>query len=239
MNTDRRTPKQIRAFTLIELLVCIAIIAILTGILIPAVAKVKSTAVKSECASRLRHLALACRTYANEHKGIGPDPSGALRTGLPTYALQPHFYAVDDFNKTLGPYIGNRFDTMYCPGPLSEDPRGIYDPEVQRVATTPSDYTNYQYFNRDSSSPTSGAPKAEYSVLFKNVLNSSNKYALWGCLTYTNGSTTYSHDGGRSTTSTEITGMNASYPDGSVRWVEFDELEAFSSDGLFLWPKPM
>ena len=142
-------------FSLIELLVVVSIITILTGILVPAIQKVREAASQTTSRNNLHQLALAANLFQT-NTGVYPDPTGSSAGSLAAYSgytggtffsLLPYLEADAIYQATYGPPTYLRFNSATGTPPSSwPPPIPTGCPATPALCTpTGADYTTGPY----------------------------------------------------------------------------------------------
>jgi prepilin-type N-terminal cleavage/methylation domain-containing protein len=154
-----------RAFTLVELLVVLAILAVLIGLLIPAIQKVRDAAARMHTMNNLKQLALATHSFLDAHEGQFPDRRARLGTVNPNESVMVALMAYLEQGNAYREFKAGRLHAVDLRMKVFENPA---DPTLANAKNW--GLTSYAFngwiFDREVRFPTSLPDGTSQTLLF-------------------------------------------------------------------------
>lgn len=157
LSNEKSGALRARGFSLIDLLVAMCVIAMLIGILLPALGTVHETARRTVCTSNLRQQGFGVASYADERKGM--IPSSFFRPDRGQASSRDMMMTRIGLDKLAGRRVSTQWDGLgllheggfllgprvyYCPSHRGEHPFSLYAARWD-IADTTDIFSNYQY----------------------------------------------------------------------------------------------
>ena len=214
----------VRGFTLVELLVVIGIIAVLIGLLMPALSKAREQARRTLCLSNVRQLGIAAIMYANENKGRFPLDDRYYAPIAPNGWITPNVFRGDMFQHFRVPDAVWTCPSMRIPVQDHNNPShgSMYDQGI------PNKFSSYMYLGNGYGTPTSSWEKdwtrrpvrsKDYRrdmVLFADLVMYEPSNEVWGEIIFAANTFIINHP---DRTGRNPVGANQVFSDGHGEWV--------------------
>jgi prepilin-type processing-associated H-X9-DG protein/prepilin-type N-terminal cleavage/methylation domain-containing protein len=217
-------------FTLIELLVVIGIIAVLVGILLPALSKARTSAQALKCSSNLRQIVMATQMFANEHGGFLPkaENNGSPRMQGWSTRLGTRWEFDDNmwsWQWAIYKYVNKNAAVFQCPADADPKIRYTWN-DGQTDGKLDNFYGSYRMnWSNEILQAASGSP--DLSANYNNTIMVSPKISEIRpperAILFVDGTATYSDQVGFQNASADYNNINLkNQGDGTVRFRQSD-----------------
>jgi prepilin-type N-terminal cleavage/methylation domain-containing protein len=189
-NLRKMARPRVRGFTLVELLVVIGIIAVLVGILLPALNRAREGARRTSCLANLRSLGQLITMYANQNKGQIPIGVSSSTTNYSAHSA--NYFIAREENSTTIRFVGlgllyqagllgraggtnapgnlgndaSEGMVFFCPSTIEDTNHGydtVDNPWITNILNHPQGNTSASYSSR-ATDPTSNLPAGQQAI---------------------------------------------------------------------------